>query len=487
MGAPPQGDSSQFSFIGIEADGWLFQFNGRPIKLFCDIKSGDASLELASRLGTSPDEAWKLKEQALKSWWPKSLDEVRRLFPRIEKEDENLKLAILALFSLKLRDPEERIMGLIIESANSAGKSYFAKNFLKPLRTLENGGMVIELTRLTGAYLERKLKDQKLERRIIYLQETKEAPMQLHIALSEGKLKVGLVERVQGEFKPVEIEAEGHPFLLATTVSWQGSPDLIHRCIYMNLDESEGQTRRIVHFITKQESDPIYKERFRRFSEGCSKIFRELWEKTPENVEVVVPYLGLIERQLANRTLDIKIRRDWNKLAALLKGSAILFHKYRPKLKKEEGLATRIMIISTLEDLREVLPLFERGFKQTLTNLSEKEERVLKILEEFEDDNNGLGYATYRELAKLTGIPSSTLRHHIIPRLEAKGYVIVDDESKPHKIEKAKGLEKFGINIKDLEKEAEKLIEACIMELELEGWERIEYIPDLKPSEAIPG
>ena len=483
MGKSSLLESSPFSLIGIEPDGWVFEYNGTPIKLFCDIRSGDANIELAGRLGISPGIAWKLKEEALKAWWPKSLREVRNLFPMIEREDENVMLAILALFSLKLRNAEERVMGIIIESGNSAGKSYFAKNLLKPLRELDNGQKVIELTRLTGPYLERKLKNQNLERKIIYLQETKDAPMQLHIALSEGKLKVGLVERIQGEFKPVEIEAEGHPFLLATTVNWQGSPDLIHRCIYMNLDESEEQTRRIMHFITKQESDPIYKERLRRFSEGCVKIFRELWERTPDNVEVVVPYLGLIERELIKRPLDVKIRRDWNKLAALLKGSAILFHKYRPKLKKEEEGITRIMIVSTLDDLKEVLPLFEKGFRQTLTNLSEKEERVLKALEEFENNNDGLGYATYRELALRTRIPSSTLRHSIIPRLEAKGYVIVDDESRPHKIERAKGLERFGINIKDLEKEAKALIEACIMELELEGWERIEDISDLKPSE----
>ena len=493
MGKSPLLESSPLSLIGIEPDGWLFEYeveyNGKRrkkrIKLFSDIRGMDANLELAGRLGISPDEAWKLKEEALKAWWPKSLREVRNLFPMIEKEDENIMLAILSFFSLKLRDPDERVMGVLIESNNSAGKSYFAKNLLKPLRSLENGQMVIELTRLTGPFIERKLKDQNVERRIIYLQETKDAPPQLHIVLSEGKLVVGLVEREGGQFVAREIKAEGHPFLLATTVNWQGSPDLIHRCIYMNLDESEEQTRRIMHFITKKESDKTYEDRLKQFAEGCAKIFKELWEKTPENVEVVVPYLPLIEKQLIKRPLDIKMRRDWSKLIALLKGSAILFHKYRPKLKKEEGPITRIMIVSTLDDLREVLPLFEKGFKQTLTGLSEKEEKVLKALEEFNNNNDGFGYATYRELFKLTGIPTPTLRLQVIPRLEAKGYVIIDREARPHRIERARGLERLGINVKELEKMANRLIELCITKHELDGWKRTEEIADLKAPEEV--
>ena len=454
------------SLLSLRPDGWLLQHNGVSVRLFCDILSLEANQELAERLGILPSEGWKIKVMALESWWPRDLDEVRNLFPQIMGEDENVKLAVLALFSLKLRSPEERIMGIIIESANSAGKSYFAKSILKPLRLLENGEMVLEFTRMTGAYLERKFKDKNLDRKILFLQETENAPTQLHLTLSEGKLKVGLVERVDGELRPIEIEAEGQPFLLATTVNWRGSPDLIHRCILMSLDESKEQTFRILDFETKLASDFIYRERFEQFCEGCAKIFRKLWEETPENVEVVIPYLGLIEKQFKTRDPDVKLRRDWNKLIALLKASAILFHKHRPKLKLNE----RLIIISTLDDLKQILPLLESSFKQTLTNLSEKEEKTLKALEEFEaEKENEVGFATYTELAKLTGIPSSTLRHLVIPKLEAKGYVVVDRETRPHRIEKAKSLDEVGIVIQGLEEKAEKLISECIAALLLSG------------------
>jgi len=414
---------------------------------------------------------------------------VRNLFPQIVGEDENIKLAVLALFSLKLRDPDERIMGIIIESANSAGKSYFARTILKPLRDAGDGEMVLEFTRMTGAYIERKFKDANLDRRILFIQEAYGAPAQLHISLSEGRLRVGLVERVDGEFKPIEIEAEGQPFLLATTTNWRGNADIIHRCVLMGLDESPDQTFRILDFQTRLNSNPVYRERFERFCEGCMKVFRMLWEKTPEDVEVVIPYLSLVERAFKEIEPDIKLRRDWNKLIALLKGSAILFHRYRPVLKKEDSLGGRVMVISTLDDLKQVLPLIGSSFKATLTGLSEKEEMVLKALEEFQAGDDGLGYATYRELSKLTGIPSSTLRHHLIPRLEAKGFVIVDREFRPHRVEKAKDAPQVGVNIEDLEEEALELVEARIDDLISSGWELVvdvsEDVSDSKPSEEV--
>ena len=91
--------------------------------------------------------------------------------------------------------------------------------------------------------------------------------------------------------------------------------------------------------------------------------------------------MSLVERSFKETEPDIKLRRDWNKLIALLKGSAILFHRYRPVLKKEDSLGGRIMVVSTLDDLKQVLPLIGSSFKATLTGLSEKEEKVLKALE----------------------------------------------------------------------------------------------------------
>ncbi|MEM3647317.1 MAG: hypothetical protein QW334_04130, partial [Thermofilum sp.] len=221
-------------------------------------------------------------------------------------EDDNVKLMILALFSLKLRDPSERLMGVIIEASNSAGKSHLAREILRPLRPLD---LVLEFTRMTGAYLERKFNGQNLDRKILFMQEMNGAPAQLHLALSEGKLYVGLVEKFDGHFQPVEIECEGQPFLILTTPSWNGSQDLIHRCVVINLDESPEQTKRIIALQKRLNSDLVFRDAFERFAAGCEKMLRRLWEEAPENVRVVIPYLPLVEEKLkCCEGLDIKTR-----------------------------------------------------------------------------------------------------------------------------------------------------------------------------------
>ena len=447
--------NKDFPSISLTDQGWILRWNNDEVLVFDDILSGNADTIISEKLGLEPKrEAWKLKAQALENW-PQTLDDVRKLFPEIIGEDDNVKLMILALFSLKLRRPEDRIMGIIIESANSAGKSHLAKSILRPLRVFKD--LIMEFTRLTGAYLERKFQNVNLDRKILFLQESSNAPSQLHLTLSEGKLRVGLLIKNNGDFQPVEIEADGQPFLLATTTNWRGSPDLIHRCILMGLDESASQTYRITEFEAKLDADFIYRERFRRFCEGCLKLFRKLWKEAPENIDVVVPFLPLVEKKLRVKDPDIKLRRDFKKLIALIKGSAILFHKHR-KIIEVNGAK---IIIADLKDFYEVLPLFKTSLKQTLTNLGEKEQRVLNVLKEEGD------FSTYGDLAKLTEIPASTLRHHIIPRLEAKGFIVVDKSGKPHRIERIKEVEEVQITID--EDQAKTLIQETIERLLLFG------------------
>ena len=469
--------NKDYPSISLTNRGWILRWNNAEALIFDDILSGNADSTIMEKFGLEPKrEAWKLKAQALEEW-PQNLDDVRRLFPEIIGEDDNVKLMILALFSLKLRRAEDRIMGVIIESSNSAGKSYFAKSILRPLRDFDD--LVLEFTRMTGAYLERKFKDTNLDKKILFIQETANAPSQLHLTLSEGKLRVGLLVKNNGDFEPIEIEAVGQPFLLATTTNWRGSPDLIHRCVLMGLDESKEQTYRILEFQAKLNSDFIYKEKFKRFCQGCEKIFRKLWREAPENIDVVIPFLPLLEKRLRVKDPDIKLRRDFNKLIALIKGSAILFHKHRKTIELD-GVK---IIIADVNDLKEVLPLFKTSLKQTLTNLSEKEQKVLNVLKEEGD------FSTYGDLAKITGIPSSTLRHCTIPKLEAKGYVIVNRDGRTHRIERVKDAEEITIAIDEIE--AKKMIEETIQSLLLFGCQIAKterssesaLIPENKPGE----
>jgi hypothetical protein len=414
---------------------------GKVVQIGADLLSMEADKAIAEELGIDVQTAWRIRQRLLETYWPETLDEVRCLFPKIVGEDSNVKLAILALFTLKLADPGERLMGIIVEGSNSVGKSHFSKNILKPLQMEQLGPepgdtRVIEFTRMTGAFLERALAHKNLDRRILFMQEISNAPYQLHLTLSEGKLKIGIVVREGGEFKPMEIEAQGQPFLWATSVEWHGSPDLIHRSVVLNLDESEEQTWRIVSFESKMAADLHFHDYIDHFADAAARLFYHIWRNTPDNVKVVVPFIEKLQEKIVLEA-NVKLRRDWNKMIALIRASAILFwkHRYRFKQLVDDGSGLKreqLVIIADERDLENVLPLLSTSFRQTLTNLSNREKKVIDLLLE-KYANNGEGEPTpayVKDIARETGIPAQSLRNYIIPSLEAKGYIVCDRDGR---------------------------------------------------------
>ena len=414
---------------------------GKIAQIGADLLSMEADKAIAEELGIDVQTAWRIRQRLLETYWPETLDEVRCLFPKIVGEDNNVKLAILSLFTLKLADPGERLMGVIVEGSNSVGKSHFSKNILKPLQMEQvgpeqNDTRVIEFTRMTGAFLERALANKNLDRRILFMQEISNAPYQLHLTLSEGKLKIGIVVREGGEFKPMEIEAQGQPFLWATSVEWHGSPDLIHRSVVLNLDESEEQTWRIVSFESKTAADLYFHDYIDHFADAAARLFYHIWRNTPDNVKVVVPFIEKLQEKIVLEA-NVKLRRDWNKMIALIRASAILFwkHRYRFKQLVDDGSGLRreqLVIIADERDLENVLPLLSTSFRQTLTNLSDREKKVIDLLLEKPKNGEGDPAPVYvRDIARVTGIPASTLRNYVIPSLEAKGYIVCDRDTRP--------------------------------------------------------
>jgi len=284
-------------------------------------------------------------------------------------------------------------------------------------------------------FLERALANKNLDRRILFMQEMSEAPYQLHLTLSEGKLKIGIVVREGGEFKPVEIEAQGQPFLWATSVEWHGSPDLIHRSVVLSLDESEEQTRRIVAFESKMAADLHFHNYMDHFADAAARLFYHIWKNTPDNAKVVVPFVEKLQEKIILE-VNVKLRRDWNKLIALIRGSAILFwkHRYRFKQLVDDGSGLKreqLVIVADERDLENVLSLLSTSFRQTLTNLSDREKKVTDLLLEKYYHNGDPSPAYIRDISRETGIPAQTLRNYIIPNLEAKGYVVCDRDSRP--------------------------------------------------------
>jgi hypothetical protein len=155
-------------------------------------------------------------------------------------------------------------------------------------------------------------------------------------------------------------------------------------------------------------------------------VFVYFIDDAPSDVVVIIPYAEIL-RENIKVSRDVKLRRDWSKLLSLLKAAAILFHKHRPKLR----INNNEIIVSTVDDLREVLPLFTTSFKTTLKNVSEKEEKIIECLKD------GLSL-TIKEIDQKTGLPSKTIRYLIDQSLEPKGFVICNRDIRPMTVELVK-------------------------------------------------
>lgn len=351
----------------------------------------------------------------------RNLDDVRVVFPSIVAEDMNVFLAVLSLVSRLNLDRNFWVMGLVVQGLSSAGKSYFMKNVLRPWMEL---GRVEEFTRVTGAYLERKFAAKNVDNMIFAIYELPEdAPQQLHLSLSEGRLRVGLVDRETGEAG--EFVFEGLPFLFSTTPLETLRADIRNRVIVTSIDESDEQTKLIMAFETRLAADPA--------------LARMVDEQTAENAKRFAKYLSSLKPcrvkiPYANKLLDkisfanVKLRRDWRKLLSLLQASAILFQGQREKY--EDG---ELIVVASVDDLRNILHIMP-AFQQTLQNVTEPQRRVLEIMQkEVEYTTSLLTQACWQKGWKV----SAKRIREILAELESLGYVVIRrDLGRENKYEK---------------------------------------------------
>ncbi|MHC1624045.1 MAG: hypothetical protein ACXQTR_05595 [Candidatus Methanospirareceae archaeon] len=353
----------------------------------------------------------------------KDLKSIRDCYVKIVDEDVNVALSVLALASRlnKLRD--FWVMGIILQGRSSSGKSYLMSNILKPWSLL---GKVEEFTRFTGAYLERKFSNlnRNLDDVIFAIYELfSNTPQQLHLTLSEGKLKVGVVDKETGE--PIEFEFEGMPFMFSTTPMEGIREDLRNRIINISIDESDEQTKKILEFETKLAKDPNFADNINRIDELNMRRLAKYIDSL-EKKYVIVPYADRLFEALT--FWDVKLRRDWKKLLSLLHASALLFQKRRPKITLENGEEA---VVATLEDFDNLLYIMP-AFEETITNLPKHCKMLFEIMKK-----EGADEYTIKDLTVLVNrydwkIGDNRVRQ-ILKELAAMGLVAVDESGRPHK------------------------------------------------------
>jgi hypothetical protein len=341
---------------------------------------------------------------------PHNLDDLRALYPMLVGEDVNVKLALLALASRLNLNRDFWVMGIVVQGESSAGKSYFVDNVLQPFRLLKR---VEEFTRFTGAFLERKFRGRNMDECILTIYELFEnTPQQLHLTLSEGRLRVGIVDRETGE--PVEYEFEGQPFLFSTTPLEGLRPDLRNRLIVTSVDESDEQTNRIIEFQTRLAADAELAAALKqKQAEGAEAV--AAWFKSLKPAYVAVPWAEKLREAVTFSS--VKLRRDWRKFIALIQASALLFQHERQTFEKDG----KRFVVADRRDFENVLSVMP-AFKQTLQNVTETQRLILDIMD------SSLTWTT-SELTKAMNAKgrrmSSKRVRRILEELEELGFVVV--------------------------------------------------------------
>jgi DNA-binding transcriptional ArsR family regulator len=437
----------QDASLTLTPDGWRITYSNKIALIFDNILLPEVDEEIARQLGIDVGRARILKHRLLSAWFPRNLDEYRLLFPTVKGEDYNVKALILAWFSHKLRNWRDRIQAVILQGANSSGKSHLARaTVIEPFKThvqqkpakrttdgngeaAANEEVVYEVTDITLSYFKRKFANTDFDRKILFLQQSESLGLELALMVSETGLTFCYSEFQDGKWVPVEARITGHPLLICTAVNFRGPPDWDHRFLTLFTDESPELTIQVMDFAARQAMDFEFREKLSRFQEGCWAVLRMIWQLIPENLDVVVPYADLLRQSIKFDLDSTKPRRDFLKLLALIYASAILHYPFRPKI-QHNG---RVILVATEEDLKELLPVLGQVLKQTITGLSKKHEQIINFLRKWKEERKTepvLTWPTAKEIAEKLGMNPNTLRNHDLPHLVRKGYVYVEKDGR---------------------------------------------------------
>jgi hypothetical protein len=371
------------------------------------------------------------------------------LAPKIRGEQTNRKLLFIICLSTFTHHP----LSAIVKGRSAAGKSRLVNTVLDLFRKM---GIVIEFSRITGAYLENMAKakssvpkpvmrkevsreeyeDQlKLWReqprrvdltgKIIFVDELRgiQNAQSPKLLISEGRLRLGTV--IDGQ--PVEIEVVGTPVIITTTtLAALEDPEFENRVIPLQVDESDDQTKGILEFeadgYEDPSGDPMAEKRFAAIIELLQKL---------QPRDVAIPYAKQIADAYPVQVLEA--RRDYPKLMSLVSIIAWLHQHQRVRARNQKMLS--VVVVAEPQDFEKAKKLALPSLRESLSGVSVKENVILEALQEnqcVDSFGNKIGpynYMTLKEILAKTkrGFRrgKSWAREHVT-RLVEEGYVEED-------------------------------------------------------------
>ena len=356
------------------------------------------------------------KLQILKN--PTLLYYIKQVLDRsIVGEDKNKLLLFLLGLSSRLGSKEAQACYLI--GPASSGKSYITHQTLTLLTDfVEEDGKLIWLTRSSTHGLEYYLNNYyTLDGFILFVEEAPgfgEAQASVRPMFSEKGLKI--VIATGGNPPDVkELSVNGCPAFFTTSTTPIREEQMASRVWILQTDESEEHTKEVLEFTKKKVSTLDIEKQIeieRQKVKAALKLLRK-----PDGV--LIPYAEAIEFP----TSQVRARRDFNKLSALIKVSAYL-HQYKRPWVEYKG---KKYILATFADYYIAYTLMHDLLKPIMYGLSENVLRLLEICKQIkEDDDQDI---TVKRVTLETNYSQRTVRAYLDALVDA-GLLVKEKEGR---------------------------------------------------------
>lgn len=299
---------------------------------------------------------------------------------KIVGEENNIKFLFCACISKDL--PKEYRLSAIITSQSSAGKSNLVNTVLEPFKD-----DVIDYTDYTPAFLKRQ--EMIMNGKILKLEQMEKTNDKnqvtlstLKFLLSEGMLKVGLVERNEkGKNTPQTLMVTGIPVFISTSTNFNIDPESLNRTFLMQIDETESQTKKIVSHILDKYKTLRINDSWPQELKELKKLANAYKGLAHQITDIIIPFANKLLDRIP--TGNLTIRRDLAKILNLTAVIAFIHTSKRIRIQDNDGKHFIVdqwantekrytyALIAEPSDFKEALAIAGTTIKQTLNKLNE--------------------------------------------------------------------------------------------------------------------
>jgi len=364
----------------------------------------------------------------------------------VQGEDENRVLLPILNFAKQ---------SLEVQGETSAGKNTLVDSALS-LFPRDWWKKITGLTDKSIRYLGGTLRTLYLaERKAMKTGEESTAEYDIKLVISEGKLKVlSTVSDPENpkKFKTEEIETEIENVILTST-ELVVPQELQNRIWVLRVDDSKDQNKRVRDSkLQDAEKLPSEKPDFTRDREIIQAAFAIAEEEAPK--DVVIPYATILASLLDEK--EPRVRRDTDKLISLIKGIARLFYRQRLVILDKDG---RKVVVSSPEDFWIACRIGSTAIKETFTDTTGRDVRILEWCKELADDEKQISTKTLHEI---TGKSDASCQKYL-RALQLKGFLVEEERG-------AHGLKLYSLKISDRNQLGIDQIPICEMKIRHENW-----------------